>query len=284
MEKTDIAIIGNGPAGISAALTAKVRNCDFKIFGNKEFSRKLDLAKKIENYPGEYNISGHQLIEKYQKQLELMDIVVNEERINNVYCSNDYFLLLTDKNEYQAKTVILSTGVPNGKLIAGEKDYLGKGVSYCATCDGNLYRNKVIAVICDDKSLEEEVEYLAGLAQKVYYYPTYKTDLQIPNVDISAKKIQKIVGEKFAEGIILDDDSFLKLDGIFILRNVVNADNLIYGLKTVNGSVIVDRNMATDIAGLYACGDITGRPYQIVKALGEGNVAIHSAISYLNKK
>ena len=82
----------------------------------------------------------------------------------------------------------------------------------------------------------------------------------------------------------MDDDSFLKLDGIFILRNVVNADNLIYGLKTVNGSVIVDRNMATDIAGLYACGDITGRPYQIVKALGEGNVAIHSAISYLNKK
>ncbi|MDO4377755.1 MAG: NAD(P)/FAD-dependent oxidoreductase [Erysipelotrichia bacterium] len=284
MEKTDIAIIGNGPAGISAALTAKVRNCDFKIFGNKDVSRKLDLAKKIENYPGEYNISGHQLIEKYQKQLDLMGIVVNEERINNVYCSNDYFLLLTDKNEYQAKAVILAGGAPNGKLIEGEKDYLGKGVSYCATCDGNLYKNKIIAVICDDKSLEEEVEYLAGLAQKVYYYSAYKTDLHLPNVNISTKKIQRIVGEKFVDGIISDDGSMLKVDGVFILRSVVNADSLVYGLKTVNGNVVVDRNMATDIAGLFACGDITGRPYQIVKALGEGNVAIHSAISYLNKK
>lgn len=282
MIKTDIAIIGSGPAGISAGLTAKVRNCDFILFGNKNISKKLDLAAKIENYPGEYNISGKDLIKKYKDQLDLMGIDINEERINNIYPLDNSFILMTDKNEYEAKAVILSGGSPVGKQISGEKKYLGKGVSYCATCDGNLYRNKIIAVICDDEKLEEEVEYLSTLAEKIYYNPTFVSNFKKDNIEIIGN-IKEIKGDNVVKKIITDNRE-IEISGIFILRSVIEADNLVYGLKTENGSVVVDRMMATNIKGLFACGDITGRPYQIVKALGEGNVAIHSAITYLNSR
>lgn len=282
MIKTDIAIIGSGPAGISAGLTAKVRNCDFILFGNKNISKKLDLAAKIENYPGEYNISGKDLIKKYKDQMDLMGIDINEERINNIYPLDNSFILMTDKNEYEAKAVILSGGSPVGKQISGEKKYLGKGVSYCATCDGNLYRNKTIAVICDDEKLEEEVEYLSTLAEKIYYNPTFVSNLNKDNIEIIGN-IKEIRGDNVVRKIISDNRE-IEISGIFILRSVIEADNLVYGLKTENGSVVVDRMMETNIKGLFACGDITGRPYQIVKALGEGNVAIHSAITYLNSR
>lgn len=282
MIKTDIAIIGSGPAGISAGLTAKVRNCDFILFGNKNISKKLDLAAKIENYPGEYNISGKDLIKKYKDQLDLMGIDINEERINNIYPLDNSFILMTDKNEYEAKAVILSGGSPVGKQISGEKKYLGKGVSYCATCDGNLYRNKTIAVICDDEKLEEEVEYLSTLAEKIYYNPTFASNLKKDNIEIIGN-IKEIRGDNVVKKIISDNRE-IEISGIFILRSVIEADNLVYGLKTENGNVVVDRMMETNIKGLFACGDITGRPYQIVKALGEGNVAIHSAITYLNSQ
>lgn len=280
MIKTDIAIIGSGPAGISAGITAKVRNCDFILFGNKDISKKLELATKIENYPGEYNISGKDLIKKYKDQLDLMGIDINEERINNIYPLDNSFVLMTDKNEYEAKAVILSGGIPIGKQITGEKKYLGKGVSYCATCDGNLYRNKTIAVICDDEKLEEEVEYLSTLAEKIYYYPTFVSKLKKDNIE-NIEKIKEIIGDNVVKKIITGNGE-LDVSGIFILRSVIEADTLVYGLKTENGNVVVDRMMETNIKGLFACGDITGRPYQIVKALGEGNVALHSAITYLN--
>ena len=282
MEKYDIAIIGNGPAGVSAALTAKVRNLNFILIGSQQMSKKLSLTDKIENYPGEFEISGKALLEKYQEQLKKMDISTLFARVNNIYPMGKSFMILTDKGEFEAKSVILAIGSASGKLIKGEDTFLGKGVSYCATCDGNLYRNKKIAVICDDINLQEEVEYLATLASKIYYFPTFVTDLSLDNVVISSRKVKQISGNEYVDSILLDDDSIIEVAGVFVLRTVIAADSLVYGLKSENGSVVVDRNMVTNISGLFACGDITGRPYQITKAEGEGNVALHSAISYLN--
>ena len=284
MEKHDIAIIGNGPAGVSAALTAKVRHCDFIFIGSEKMSKKLSLTQKIENYPGEFEISGERLLEKYKDQLEKMGIETLYARVSNVYPMGQSFMILTDKGDIEAKSLILATGAASGKLIKGEDVFLGKGVSYCATCDGNLYRNKRIAVICDDDNLEEDVDYLASLVSELYYFPTFTTELNKENIKISSSKVKEICGDKLVDSIVLDDDSKINVDGVFVLRTVIAADSLVYGLKSENGNVVVDKNMATNIAGLFACGDITGRPYQITKAEGEGNVAIHSAISYLNSK
>ncbi|MGN1399315.1 MAG: NAD(P)/FAD-dependent oxidoreductase [Erysipelotrichaceae bacterium] len=284
MEKFDIAIVGSGPAGISSAITAKVRNTSFKLFGNQQISKKLQLTKLIENYPGEYNISGKELIEKYRKQLTSMNIDIVTERIINIYDMSDYFIIVSDRQQYQCDSVILACGVPFGKTIKGEKEFLGKGVSYCATCDGNFYRDRELAVYCDNEKLEEEVEYLLQLASKIYLYCPYQTKLQHEKLVVLAEPIEEIGGDFKLQKVILADKTELKVDGCFIFRNEVDPANLIGGLKMSEGHVIVDNQMATNIKGVFACGDLTGRPYQIAKALGQGNQAVLAAIEYLYKK
>jgi len=134
-ELYDIAIVGSGPAGISAAVNAKIRNKKIILFGNKELSSKLTLAPKIDNYLGYYNITGKELADKFLEHLNTMDIVISKERINNIYAMGSYFSLMVNDKEYKASTVILATGVLFGKPFKGEVELLGRGVGYCATCD-----------------------------------------------------------------------------------------------------------------------------------------------------
>ena len=142
MERVDIAIVGSGPAGLSAALNAKIRNKSFIVFGNNNLSNKVTKASKINNYLGFYGVTGKDLAEKFKEHINSMDIKITEERVNNIYAMGDYFALISGENMFEATTVILATGIQYGKPIKGEEEYLGRGVGYCATCDAPLYRDK----------------------------------------------------------------------------------------------------------------------------------------------
>lgn len=284
MEEYEIAIIGSGPAGISAAINAKVRKKSFILFGNKSLSEKVGCSHLIQNYPGIPNVSGMELNEKLAEHMRRMDISVAEKRINGIYDIGGYFMLLAGENEYKADTVIIATGARSVKELPGERELLGKGVSYCATCDGNFYKGRTIAVICDYQEAEEEVDYLAGLADKVYFSPSYKTDFSRNNVIALSSPVVSVKGEKHADAVLLKDGSEIAVDGAFFLRQSVSADVLLNGLEMDNGSIAVGRDMSTSVKGCFAAGDCTGAPYQIAKAIGEGNTALHSAIRYLADK
>ena len=170
-ERYDIAIIGSGPAGLSAALNAKIRNKSFILFGSKSLSSKIQKAPKINNYLGFPGSSGDKLGKAFKEHIEAMDIEITEERVNNVYAMGDYFALMVNEKMYESKTVILATGVEFSKPVKGELEYLGKGVGYCATCDAPLYKGKTVCIVSSNAEGESEADFVSELASKVYYIP-----------------------------------------------------------------------------------------------------------------
>lgn len=283
-DKVDIAIIGNGPAGVSAALNAKIRNKTFILFGSRNGSASVGKSASIKNYPGFCDINGADFNKKLDEQLREMNIDTIYERITGIYDMGGYFALLADKKQFQADAVILATGTEVVKALPGERKFLGRGVSYCATCDGNLYKGKKIAVICDSKEDEHEVLYLAELAETVYYFPMFKSSLKADNIIVLKDKPVSVDGKQSVSNILLKNGESVEIDGVFFLKQSISADVLLNGIDMDDGHIKVDRTMATSVLGCFAAGDCTGRPYQIAKAVGEGNVACHSAIEYLSKK
>ena len=279
----DIAIIGSGPAGLSAAVNAKIRNKTFKVFGTKEISPKLVKAHQINNYLGFYGKSGKEIRDEFAKHLEAMDIEITEEKINNIYSMGDYFALMGSKNTYEATAVILATGVNFGKPLKGEEEYLGRGVGYCATCDAPLYKDKIVTIIAYNKHEESEANFLAQVASKVYYIPMYKEEVEVDkSIEIIKDTPVEIVGEQFVQKLILKNNE-IETDGLFILRDSISPGQLVPGLELDKNHVQVDRKMATNLKGCFAAGDIVGIPYQYIKAAGEGNIAALSAVSYLDE-
>lgn len=278
MDRYDIAIIGTGPAGVSAAITAKVRNKNILLFGSRKSSEKVYRATQIQNYPGLPQISGEELAEQYQKQLDQLGIAVTEERVSAVYAMGSYFVIQASGKMYEASSVILAAGVVQGKTFPGEKELLGRGVSYCATCDAMLYRGKTAAVIGYTKEAEGESEFLAELAEKVYYLPMYKEEPEITEetgkIQIIREKPQAITGTDQVE-ILQTDKREYHVDGVFILRDSISAEQLVPGLEIEDGHVKVNLQMETNIPGCFACGDVAGKPYQYVKAAGQGLSLIH---------
>lgn len=279
----DAAIIGTGPAGVSAALNLKIHQKKFIWIGSRSLSDKITKAECISNYPGFINVSGKDLNEAFRAQVDAMGIEIIEQMVNSIMPFGGHFALMAGSDFYEAKTVIMTTGVANTGTLPGESDFVGKGVSYCATCDGNLYQDKTIAVICNNVRFEHEVKYLADLAAKVYYFPLYKdAAIHAENIEIMTDKAIEISGEKRANTVKLRSGASVAVDGVFCLRDSVSLSTLLPKLATENGHIAVDRTMATNIPGVYAAGDCTGRPYQYTKAVGEGNIAAHSVIEYLS--
>lgn len=277
----DIAIIGSGPAGLSAALNAKIRNKNFVLFGNKNLSSKVEKAPKIDNYLGLPRMTGKELGEKFKEHLDSMGIEITEKRIDNIYAMGDYFTLMSKDEMIEATTIILTTGMEYGKAMTGEQEYLGKGVGYCATCDAPLYKDKVVTIVGYNTEAEEETDFVAELASKVYYVPMYRTSYEgSDNVEIVNDKPVKIQGEDKVSKLVLKERE-LETDGLFILRDSISPAQLVPGLKIVDEHIEVDRTMKTNIKGCFAAGDCIGKPYQYIKAAGEGNIAALSAASYL---
>lgn len=282
METVDIAIIGSGPAGISAALNAKIRNKSYYLFGSMALSDKVQRSERISNYPAIPDIGGADFNALLSKHLEKSGINITEKRITGIYNMGKYFALLSDMEEFDAKTVILATGVETVRPIPGERELLGRGVSYCATCDGNLYKGKTIAVVCDNAEMEEEVSYLSELAENVYYLPLFKDGkFESENLTRLSSPVAEIKGEGRVSSVLLKNGEEIKVDGIFFLKQSISPTVLLRELEAEDGHVKVNRKLETNIKGCFAAGDCTGTPYQIAKAVGEGNVAVHSAIKYL---
>lgn len=326
METYDIAIIGTGPAGVSAAITATIRNKKIILFGSWELSDKIRKAHLIQNYPGLPECSGEDLSNAFAAHLEKMGIEITEEKINVVYPMGETFALQTMKNEmYQARSVILASGMVQGKLLPGEEELVGRGVSYCATCDAPLYRGRSVAVIGYSPEAEEEVNFLSEVASEVLYFPVYRDEPKVAeSVKVLRQIPQAILNKEAAEeALSLDQADPAKssakapaaskalsaagealsvdalqpgqlavqtaegaypADGIFVLRSSVPAKQLIPGIEMDGEHVKVNLQMETSVPGCFACGDITGKPYQYVKAAGQGNVAALSAVGYLDQK
>ncbi len=283
MKRYDIAILGTGPAGISAAITAKIRNKDILLLGNADLSPKITKAHVIQNYPGLPDIPGEELADKMKEHIQKMGISITEDRIAQVYAMGEYFAL-QGQEMYEARSVILASGVLLGKPLPGEELFLGKGVSYCATCDAALYRGKTAAVAAFAPKEEAEAAFLAEVAEKVYYLPQYEGEISLPaNVEV-VKASPKEIREAGTQKVLVTDKQEFMVDGVFLLRESVAADKLVPGLKFNGTHVEVDRSMRTNLKGLFACGDITGTPYQYIKSAGEGNVAALSAAAYLDEK
>ena len=280
----DVAIVGAGPAGISAALTLTALNKKIIWFGSKKLSSKIRAAEQIRNYPGLTDISGENMAKSFAAQIDAMGIEITEKTVTGIYPMGEHFGILCDQEAFDAKTVLLCTGVEAVKPIPGELEFVGRGVSYCATCDGFLYKGKTIAVLCTSKELEHEIEYLATMAQKVYLFPLYKNvEIKAENVQILRAMPTAIEGGMKVEALTAGEEK-IAVDGVFMLKQAVTPSVLVYGLAMEGGHVVVDRLCRTNISGCFAAGDCTGKPYQYVKAAGEGNVAAHSAVQYLAEK
>ncbi|MBQ3290822.1 MAG: NAD(P)/FAD-dependent oxidoreductase [Mogibacterium sp.] len=281
----DTAIIGTGPAGLSAALNLKLHNKEVIWFGAKNFSSKVEKSEKIANYPGLGLIGGKELIEKFEAHRDEMGLEITEQMVTAIMPGDDYFMMSAGSDVYMAKTLLLATGVAAGKGFSGEAEFLGRGLSYCATCDGFLYKGKTIAVFCGDARFEHEVEYLAELADKVYLSTSYKdVSIDKPNVELLPKAIKSVSGGLKVNTIQLVDGTEITIDGLFCLRNSIAPTTLLNGLKLDGVHIVTGRDMATNIPGCFAAGDCTGRPYQIAKSVGEGNIAAHSIIEFLAEK
>ena len=284
MERYDIAIIGTGTAGVSAALTAKNRNKSILLLGSRQMSEKVAKAHEIRNYPGLPFVKGEEMAAAFRDQLAQMEIPVTEQRIGAVYAMGDFFALQAGEEMLEAKTVILATGVVSAKPLPGEEALLGRGVSYCATCDAPLYRGRAAIVIGYSPREEEEAAFLSGVCSKVTYFPMYPDGTDLPDtVEVIREKPVEI--RKGEGGLTVQTaEGEYSADGVFVLREAVAPAQLVPGLETEGAHVKVNRKMETNLAGVFACGDLTGTPYQYVKAAGEGNVAALSAVSFLDKK
>ena len=281
MERVDIAVIGSGPAGVSAAITAKLRGKSLLLFGSKELSDKIGKAHKIQNYPGLPDVTGQELRGAFQRHLEAMGITVTEARVNAVYAMGDYFAVQTAGETYEATTVVLATGVVQGKALPGEEEYLGRGVSYCATCDAPLYRGKRVAVVGTSPAAEPEAAYLAEVAASVVYFPLYNGEPRLPGtVQVRRETPTAVLGENTVQALRTGGGDY-PVDGVFLLRDAMAPTQLVPGLAGDGGHVAVDARMATNLPGCFACGDAAGLPYQYIKAAGQGNVAALSAVQYL---
>ena len=282
MERVDIAIIGTGPAGVSAAITATIRNKKILLLGSRELSGKISRAQEIRNYPGLPAISGGELTRRFREHLDSMGIEITEKRVAAVYAMGGYFALQAGEDMIEARTVILAGGVLQGKPLDGEEEMVGRGVSYCATCDAPLYRGKTAAVVGYSPREEAEAAFLSEVCSEVLYFPVYNGETKLPD---SVKVIrEKVTGVGQADGkrIVHTVGGDYPVDGIFVLREAVAPGQLVPGLQTEGPHVVVNRQMETNIPGVFACGDIAGTPYQYVKAAGEGNAAALSAVRFLS--
>jgi thioredoxin reductase (NADPH) len=278
----DIAIVGSGPAGLSAAINARIRNKNIILFGSADFSNKLIKAPKVNNYLGFYDITGTELKAQFEKHMNVMDIGVTTERINNIYAMGDYFALMVNEKMYEAKSVIIATGMEYTKPLKGEEEFLGRGVGYCATCDAPLYKGKVVTIIGYNKDAEEEANYVSELTGKLYYVPMYNGNYNLRNnIETIKDRPLEIQGEDRVSKVILRNGE-LTTDGVFVLKDSVAPNQLVPGLAMENEHIKVDLNMKTNIQGCFAAGDCTGKPYQYMRAAGQGQVAALSAVSYLD--
>ncbi|MCF0137592.1 MAG: NAD(P)/FAD-dependent oxidoreductase [Oscillospiraceae bacterium] len=263
----DIMIIGGGPAAVSAALTAINRGKTVAVAANRPETTNLYKAELVTNYPG-FTGTGPEMQDCFRRQLIESGAELIEGRALNAMPLGKSIGVAVGSEFYECKAVIICTGISRSPMCEGETEFLGRGVSYCATCDGMLYRGKTVAVIGDGEECERDAEFLRGIGCSVLCFP--------------GKSKIEIKGQTKADTLIVGGTEY-KTDCIFILTDKVTSTSLVPGMETEKGVIKVDRKMRTNIPGVFAAGDCTGAPYQVAKAAGEGCIAALSACEYIKK-
>ena len=279
--KYDIIVLGSGPAGLSAAVTARGRNKSVLVIGNRWQDSPLARAERVDNYLGMPGMTGMEMLEAFQRHAQEMGVEMVTGKVLSIM-EWEGFTLTVGSQLYQGSALILAPGVVRQATFPGEETYLGRGVSYCATCDGMLYRNKPVAVVGRSKDAPHEAAYLKSIGcQVVYVAPKRPDQLEEDIPFIQAAKLA-VKGEQTVTALEADGAD-IPVNGVFILREAVAPGDLLPGLTLEKGAIQVDRSMATSVPGVFAAGDATGAPLQVSKAVGEGLIAALSACEYLDR-
>ncbi len=280
----DVVIIGAGPAGLSAAVNAKARNLSAVVLDIRDPVSRLKAYPEVTNYLGFAKQTGADLARHFTQHFSKTGYPLIRERAQKIMPIGDYLCVGTDREIYDGKAVILAFGAARTQSLQGEEELVGKGVSYCVTCDGALFSGKDVVVVGYISEGEEEANALAGFARSVTYVATYeKVETLDPGVKLVHAKPISITGSTKVTGLKTDLGE-IDADGVFLIREAMLVGGMIEGLELDEHFVRVDKSMATSIPGLFAAGDCTGAPFQIAKAVGEGQVAALSAARYVYKQ
>lgn len=299
MIKTDIVIIGAGMAGISAAVYLKRANADFILLEGNMPGGMLNNLKKVDNYPTMPNTTGQDILLSLMDQLKFNNIDITYGNVQTILKENVGFEVVTDVDSYETKTVIVATGITQtSNSIVGEEKYAGMGVSYCATCDGNFFKNETVAVIGNNNICLEEALYLSNLASHLYFVcpdDQLEGDLELTrklssksNVQIIlSTKVDEIIGNNFGVTGIKIKDEIIEVSGVFPYIGKKTTSQILNNLNPNKEGIFikVDEEGMTNIPGLFAAGDIVAkRVKQLVTAAGDGAIAATSADKFCKLK
>ncbi|NLV15946.1 MAG: NAD(P)/FAD-dependent oxidoreductase [Syntrophomonadaceae bacterium] len=269
----DIAIIGCGPAALSAAVNAKNKNRDIVVLGSELCSPPMHKAPMINNYLGFPSITGEELRQSFLGHASLMGVNIIKSKAENVFPDENGYIVMSGEEMLRAKTVILCIGTPYRQTLKNEADFLGKGLGYCATCDGPLYKGKDVAIVGYSAEAEPEANYLAEICNKVYYLPLYKEDPQVRSeVEVIRERPVSVEGDTTVKTLTTKTQQ-LTVHGVFVVGAEIAPDRLVPGLELAENFIKVNSQMETNLPGIFAAGDCTGPPYQLSKAAGQGQIA-----------
>ena len=300
MKNSDIVVIGSGIAGLTAAIYLKRANANFVILESKSIGGQLNNLKEVENYPGFAKTSGENILKSLKDQIDQLGVKVQQGSVQTILKDPAGFKVVTDFESYLARCVIVASGISrNASPLPGEKEFLGRGVSYCATCDGSFFKNDDVVVYGNNDVALEEALYLANIVKTLHFVVSGESLSgeqslidklsSLENVHIiNGKSITKIDGDMFGVSEVeLSDGTKLNVHGVFPFTGTKSSMDFLANLKPmVNGNFIVtDDNMKTNIEGLYAIGDVRLKGLrQLVTAASDGAIAALEANKFVKNK
>ena len=282
----DIIIIGKGPAGISAALYAIRAGMKTLVIGNG--IGMLEKADKIDNYYGmEKSLSGTEIQRRGEEQLAALGGELIKGEVTGIGFGDGY-LVETAAGEFPCKAAIIAVGKSRKSVkIAGIEEFEGKGVSYCAVCDGFFFKEKVLGVLGDGDYALNEAKHLSGFAKEITIFTNGKTFTATGenNFAVDTGKIEKLTGDGKLQALVMEDGSKKELDGLFVAVGQASAADFAQklGIEVVSGNIVVDADGMTNMPGIFAAGDCIGGFAQLSTAVGEGVVAGQRAAGYVKK-
>jgi thioredoxin reductase (NADPH) len=282
-EQLDIIIIGGGPAGLSAAINSAMRGCSVLVLDSG--ASKLPRAEKIDNYLGMPGVTGLEMMNRFTRHARRLGVFIQRGKATNILPVGDQFLVSIGNHILYAKAVILAVGAMMTGAIDGEERLLGRGVSYCATCDGMLYRGKKAVVYGISADAPDEANYLSDIGVHVVYINPGSRPIDLkPDIIWYGGEISAIRGGETVSLVELTGEFPLSIEteGVFLLRDAIAPHTLVNGLQIENGYVQIGGDKKTNVPGIFACGDCTGPPLQISKAAAEGLFAGQAAARYVD--
>ena len=281
----DIIVVGCGPAGLSAAMTARARNKNVVVVGNRWEDSPLAKAKRIENYPGLPGISGAELLQRLYDQAKDLGVEFIVGKVNSAMAFHGAQVSVGER-VLRTRALIMALGVVHHKRFEGEAQFLGRGVSYCATCDGMLYRTHRVVVIGLTEEAVQDALFLRSIDCHVTYMAHERPkdlpmEIRCVRTDDIVIEGDRTVSEVHAYDWFTREYVTVYCEGVFILRHNIAPKDVMPGLDIEGGVIKVDhKTMETNLPGVYAAGDCTGGPLQLAKAVGQGQIAALSACSF----